>query len=325
MPSAQKTGLSDLPNIVSFSDGPRSPLTTARMLIKLHRLLRTKQNNIVFFHSTFTLAALVLFRAAYCLRARPKAIYCPHGWAISRYEGGGFKARLVRAIEGRACALADVVLNVSHADKALAQRLGYRGRQIVIENAVGAPAADAKNDIFADEPDALHLLFVGRLDRQKGLDVLLEAYAMARRERPDLRLHIVGAKVRDDGGEIPLPEGATLAGWVAPERLDDWYASADAVVVPSRWEGFGLVVAEALRNGTPALVSTRGALPTLIDEGKTGHAFDLDAGILAHRLATLDRATLRAMRPAARASYSARFHLARLHGEIAALYRELTT
>ena len=53
-------------------------------------------------------------------------------------------------------------------------------------------------------------------------------------------------------------------------QIDDYYQCADAVIVPSRSEAFGLVVLEAMRNGKPVIVSNRGSLPELVIHGITG-------------------------------------------------------
>lgn len=320
VPSSHRTALGEALSVTTFKSDTRGLASLWRMVWAILQKRRSFAPDIVFFHSTFALIGLLALRL---VDRQTHAIYCAHGWAVARYSQSSLKGKLVRAVEGRLCGLADVVVNVSRSDRALATRLGYRGRQAVVENAVVDAILDARGDLFSDEADALHLLFVGRFDRQKGLDVLLKAFAVAHGKRPDLRLHIVGAKVREDGGEIILPEGASLAGWVEPSRIDDWYHSADAVVVPSRWEGLPLVIPEALRNRTPILCSTNSGMGDLIDPGATGQSFALDEDSLSRLFTHLDRTTLRAMRSAARTSYEMRFRPERLYGEIASLYRDI--
>jgi glycosyltransferase involved in cell wall biosynthesis len=309
--------------LLPYPASRRGIRSLVEMLIALRHAMRTTLPHVVFFHSTFSLLGLAFVRLLF---PRTRTVYCAHGWAVSRYSDTScLEARVVRSIEGTLCGLADVVVNISQHEADLAQGFGYLGRHIVIENAVTEPVADARCDLFAAEPNAVHLLFVGRFDRQKGLDVLLAAFDRARLQRPDLRLHIVGATVRQDGGAIPLPLGATLAGWVDKTRIDDWYRSADALVVPSRWEGFGLVVPEALRNGTPVLCSDRGALPGLVSAGSTGEVFALDVDSLAALLIGLNADQLRSMRSASRSSFEARFHHSRQHKQLAELLSALAT
>lgn len=291
----------------------RSLLNMLRQFQKTRRRLRP---DIYFFHSTFSLVALLALRLS---GDRSPALYCPHGWAVNGYGETGVKGRIIRGIEGRLSGLANRVVNVSEEEKRIAERLGYRGAMAVIENAVPEPSPEARADLFSDDPQALHLLFVGRLDRQKGFDILLQAFARASRRRSDLRLHVVGGSVRGDSDPADLPPGVHLAGWVGHDRIDDWYRSADALVVPSRWEGLPLVIPEALRNGTPVLCSERSGMEGLVSRGETGDHFPLDAGALEAALVGLDRTALRAMRPACRAAYEARFSVRRLLVEVRAL------
>lgn len=319
LPSGHVGAIHSSCSVSTYKATSRSVFGLFKMLRALIVGVKEKRPDIIFFHSTFALLGLLVVRLRF---PSSRTIYCAHGWAVSRYRDAPVKAWCVRHIEGRLCGLADAVVNVSRADAALANALGYRGRHILIENAVEDHVANVRADLFAAEPDALHLLFVGRFDRQKGLDVLLAAFSQARRSRPDLRLHIAGAPVRGDSASEQLPAGARLAGWVEPGRIDDWYASADALVVPSRWEAFGLVVPEALRNGCPVLVSDRGALQDLIKEGQTGWTFALRVDALAELLMRLDKNHLSGMRMTCRESYEARFRADRLRDEIVALYLE---
>lgn len=289
-----------------------------RQIRALRMAIKREAPDVIVFHSTFSLFALALTRLRRGRAKRPRIIYIAHGWAGEQYSG--MKRRLVRAAEGTLCGLADLVVNVSHNDLHTAMRYGYRGSHAVIENAVPDANAGARDDYFATEPGALHLLFVGRFDQQKGLDILLDAMAHAQQQRPNLKLHVIGGAVRD-GSSLSLPETVDLIGWVPRDEVDGWCRSADAVVLASRWEGLPLVIPEALRNGTPVVVSQRSGMEKLFDEGKEGFSYPLTVEALAERLVTLDKAQLRGMRPACRALYERRYSMPRLHAEILCAYR----
>jgi glycosyltransferase involved in cell wall biosynthesis len=300
-------------SVRTFRRERRSVAGFLRLLGAFFAERRRLRPDLYFFNSTFTLLPLLALR----LRGdRTPAIYCAHCWAISNYAEGSLKGKIVRAVEGRLCGLADLVVNVSHGDAALAKRLGYRGRHVVVENAVPDRAEPVSGTRFVRASETeIHLLFVGRFDRQKGLDVLLSAFGRARIDAPHLRLHLVGSPVR--GTEIPvLPEGVTHHGWISAREIDGYYASADAVVVPSRWEGLPLIVPEALRNGTPVYVSDRSDMGALVEPGVTGGVFGLTEMALADCLSSLERSRLQAMRPAARASYEDRFAMKRFLSEM---------
>jgi glycosyltransferase involved in cell wall biosynthesis len=121
------------------------------------------------------------------------------------------------------------------------------------------------------------LLFVGRLASNKGLLTLLDAFApLARRDRR-ATLVLVG----EDGGmagpvdrrsrELGLSDRVRRLGHVADEPLlAAAYHEARALVLPSDYEAFGLVLLEAMAQGTPVIASRVGGIPEIVEDGRTG-------------------------------------------------------
>jgi glycosyltransferase involved in cell wall biosynthesis len=110
---------------------------------------------------------------------------------------------------------------------------------------------------------------IARLTRQKGLDTLLEALRLS--AIPGLRLALVGrgeeeASLRALAAARGIGDRVVFAGFVADPSAA--FAAADAVVLPSRWEGFGLAALEAMAAGRPVIASEAGALPEVL--GETG-------------------------------------------------------
>lgn len=126
-------------------------------------------------------------------------------------------------------------------------------------------------------PDGLPtLLFVGRLDPIKGLDLLLESVA---RMRTSARLYVVGGnpagdpeveRLRDVATELGIADRVTFPGAVERRELWRYYRAADALVMTSRYESFGLAAAEALACGTPVVAAQVGGLPTIVRDGENG-------------------------------------------------------
>lgn len=302
-----------------FDRPGRSVAATRDMVRNFGTLLNTLRPDLCFFHSTFALAALARLRLHH--HACP-SLYCPHGWALPNYAPGSAKAAVVRAVEGRLCGLADRVVCVSHNEAAIARDMNYRGAHVVVENAVPPPIEAARSDRFADEgPDVLNLLFVGRLDRQKGFDLLQDALAQC--PRADLRLHVVGGTVRDGTAMGDLDPRIRMVGWVKASDIDHFYRSADALIVPSRWEGLPLVIPEAFRNGTPVYCSRESGMESLVEAGTTGNSFPLDVVALVSILNGLDKKVLHGMRDASRAVYARRFHVDRMLAHLDDIFQEL--
>jgi len=125
------------------------------------------------------------------------------------------------------------------------------------------------------------LLWVGRVQPLKGLDVAVESLARLGRIGEDAVLVVVGGASGPEGGPYldRVRRGARDLGvaerieWVPPQphgALSSYYRAADVVLVPSRSESFGLVALEAAACGTPVVVSPVGGLRTLVVDGSTG-------------------------------------------------------
>ena len=121
------------------------------------------------------------------------------------------------------------------------------------------PVRDLPETVEREEPgEVFRFLTVGRLSRQKGQDLLLRALAEARAELPPVRLTLVGsgpdeADLRRLAGELGVADQVEFAGYATDPSVH--FRAADCFVLPSRWEGFGVVLVEALAFGLPLLAA----------------------------------------------------------------------
>jgi glycosyltransferase involved in cell wall biosynthesis len=118
------------------------------------------------------------------------------------------------------------------------------------------PPRGASLDVEALRP---YVLFVGTSDRRKGLDVLCGAMEIVQGERPDLRLILAGER-SDHVPGLERLHGDAL-GYVDDTTLAELYRNAAVFAFPSRYEGFGLPVLEAMKYGTPVVTSNAASIP----------------------------------------------------------------
>jgi glycosyltransferase involved in cell wall biosynthesis len=149
------------------------------------------------------------------------------------------------------------------------------------------------------------LLYVGRISKEKDLDVIAQAWPKLR--RPGLSIAFVGEGPYRAELQRLIPDAA-FTGVLAGHELATAYASADVFLFPSTTDTFGNVIVEALASGVPCVVSDQGGPKDLIEPGKTGEitrALDVEEFVRAtERLSDPQKHTV--MRAAARASVESR-------------------
>ena len=166
-------------------------------------------------------------------------------------------------------------------------------------------------------PQDVHvLLFVGRIQPLKGLDVAVRSLASL--DDPNALLVVVGGPSGPDGEREVTRIHALVDGlglrqrvrFVAPqphELLSTYYRAADVCLVPSRSESFGLVALEAAACGTPVVASAVGGLRTLVEDGRTGFLVEgRDPDAFAGRVAEILRDPWTAAEMSAKAASRAR-------------------
>ncbi len=144
--------------------------------------------------------------------------------------------------------------------------VAYQG--VASDFAIGNRAdARARLNLPASDPT---LLWVGRMDPVKGLDVLLDACTILRSRKVAFRLHLVGdgperSHIESGISSRGLSELVHVAGHVPHDALPDWYRAADLTILPSHSEGVPNVLRESLACGTPFVASRVGGISELIN------------------------------------------------------------
>lgn len=196
-----------------------------------------------------------------------------HAWsdASRLYRAGRLVAR--RIAERLAVRLA-----VSEAAAAYhASALGLPASRFrLVPNGVDvARFADARPFDELVDPERPALLFVGRLERRKGLEPLVRAFTRLKTDRPELRLLVVGDGPERDRCQALLParlrSDVHFLGRVDNDELPRFYASCDLAVAPSLGgESFGIVLLEAMAAGRPLVASDLPGYRTVATDGRQG-------------------------------------------------------
>src|SRR6266478_1159459 len=122
---------------------------------------------------------------------------------------------------------------------------------------------------FSVQNGEVRLLYVGRISREKDLDILADAYRRLRDEGLPVQLFVVGHGPYSEAFAESLPE-ACLTGYLRGRELATAYASADIFVFPSTTDTFGNVIIEAQASGVPVVVSDSGGPKELVEDKANG-------------------------------------------------------
>lgn len=251
--------------VTTFQRDGRNAVGLFAMLSATMRAVRQQRPDIIHLHSSF--AGLVVRPVLWLTYRRSRIVYCPHGWAFGRETG-----RLSRAVteftELLLSKLTHRIVCISESEQVDARRVGIAAKRLVlVHNGISRqrPTLDTRATSWRSEK--IKVLFIGRLDRQKGYDLLIEA-ARALGDKLDVRL--IGASVVSKFRRSDLPANVSLLGWMDRNQIEAELDQADMVAIPSRWEAFGLVAIEAMRAAKPIIAFRIGALPEIVEDGTTG-------------------------------------------------------
>ncbi|RZP18477.1 MAG: glycosyltransferase [Chloroflexi bacterium] len=179
----------------------------------------------------------------------------------------------------------DYVLAFSDLEKeVLLSEYGYKTSQI-IESTPGykddvfysIPKVKARNYLDLYQNEKL-ILFVGRLDYLKGLDIAIEVINLSNKNNKNYKLLIVGGdvgskeqkKLIKELDKMKISDSVVWLGSLSQKELNYCYNAADIVMIPSRSETFGLVCLEASATQTPVLASQVGRMKDILEDGKYG-------------------------------------------------------
>lgn len=292
---------------------------------RLFALLRRERFDIVHTHSLR--AELAAVAAARLLRPRPRVIRSVHNTDdFYLRPPAAWLARLSGRLLDHVIAISDAVARhvIRHAGlpSASVSRI-YYGLD---------PAPYARVPALTDSPDQPPTIgMIARLAPQKGHRVLLDALPTVLARVPDLRVEIVGHEhlttvdeLRAYARERGVAEQVTFSGF--RDDLPALFSRWRLVVLPSLWEGFGLVLLEAMAAGRPVVASRVGPIPEVVLHGETGLLVEpgQPAPLAAALLELLERPALAARLGAAgRRRLVERFSLERMVAETEALYDRL--
>lgn len=260
-----------------------SPCADTKAIISVRRVVKRCRPDIVYCHSS---KGGGIGRLA-CMGLGIPVLYNPHGWAFSM-KGSRIKSFIYLCIERMLFPFTDHYVVISYYEKIVAaqKHVANADRMKVIYNGIDLDSISRQLETSCVTrqslgiPETAYVIcMAGRISAQKAPDVFVRMAARVLKELPEAYFMIVGDG--DERGEIEgMVEGSGLSGrflitgW--QEHPMPYVALANQTVLLSRWEGFGLVLAEYMLLGKPIVATEVNAIPELVVDYENGILVPLD-------------------------------------------------
>ena len=193
------------------------------------------------------------------------------------------KGSILTSLEGSLVRQCSAVIAVSRfTAESVRRHLAVKaGRISLVQNGIDASEfEDGNPERFRREFPRLGekiVLFVGRLERSKGLDYLIPAFASVNSRVEGATLAIVGSgsesyvnELKARARAVGVGDRVFFTGRISQRLLVDAYAASSLVVLPSLMEGFGLTVLQSMAAGKPCVATRVGAIPEIVRDGESG-------------------------------------------------------
>jgi glycosyltransferase involved in cell wall biosynthesis len=156
----------------------------------------------------------------------------------------------------------------------------------------GVDFGDVEN-IRQYQLDGHVIFYVGMLEKRKGVDILIRAISIIKKDISEIHLFIAGTgkeeiNLKNLVKELNVEENVKFLGFISEEEKYSYYKSADVCVFPSRFDWSPVVLPEAMACGNPVVASNVGGIPYIVEDGKTGLLFEFEnVEDLAEKIITL--------------------------------------
>jgi glycosyltransferase involved in cell wall biosynthesis len=238
------------------------------LLVRALWAARKRDFSVVVAHFIYPTAIIASMAAR--LSGKPLVLVV-HGTDIKSARGSGYLARKTREAVARACLVIAVSEDLARQVRELGTKVPVAVCHMGVDTRRFKPTPGTRPELGLD-PDERIAIYVGNLIPRKNVALLVDAFALLQKE-PGLcdRVVVIGngpleADVHAQVTALGLDDKVTFVDQMPQEQLPAWLSAADLFVLPSKYEGLGLVLLEAMACGTPAAGPRVGGVPEVVDD-----------------------------------------------------------
>ena len=259
-----------------------SPKTDLRSICKLRKIFKKIRPDIVYLQSS---KAGAVGRIALFFCRKTKILYNAHGWYFNAKIGNN-KKRLFAIIERILAYKTDKIINISKSeyDSAIRYKIAKPKKMCIIENGIDFNRFK-DSDIYREETrkkynineDDIVIGVVGRISEQKDPLTSIKAFKLVHEKCRNTKLMFVGAgelekNILEYARQNNIESDIIITGWVAD--VEKYIPAFDIAILPSKWEGFGLVIVEYMACNKPIIASNVGGIGDIIKDTENGLLID---------------------------------------------------
>lgn len=253
-----------------------------KSITKVGKILKQIKPDIVYLHSS---KAGAIGRIALAFNFKTKILYNAHGWYFNA-QISDKKRKIFALIEKILAIKTYKIINISKSEyeSALKYKIASEKKMCIIENGIDFTKFE-NNDKYREktrkkyhiENNEIVIGVVGRLTEQKDPMTMIKAFQLVHKENKNTKLMYVGSgeleeNVKQYAKEKNILDKVIITGWV--DNVEQYIPAFDIAVLPSKWEGFGLVLIEYMACDKPIIATNVGGISDIIENRKNGILID---------------------------------------------------
>lgn len=245
---------------------------------EIRKVLKKIKPDIVYLHSS---KAGALGRIALLFNFKVKILYNAHGWYFNA-QISNKKKKIFALIERILAIKTNKIINISKSEyeSALKYKIASKKKMCIIENGIDFTKFK-DSDKFRDETrkkldikdNEIVIGVVGRLSEQKDPMTMIKAFKEVYEENKNIKMLFVGSgdledNIKEFAEDNNILDKVIITGWV--DEVEKFIPAFDIAVLPSKWEGFGLVLIEYMACNKPIVASNVGGIADIIGNNRSG-------------------------------------------------------
>lgn len=249
-----------------------------KAILKVRKLLKQIKPDIVYLHSS---KAGAIGRIALAFNFQIPVLYNAHGWYFNATISKK-KKKFFALIEKMLALKTKMIINISKSeyDSAIKNKIAPEKKMCIIENGIDFDKFKDNNkyrketrEKYNIKDEEIVIGVVGRLSEQKDPMTMIKAFKLVNDVKSNTKLMYVGSgnleeDVKEYAKEAGILDKIIITGWVS--NVEEYIPAFDMAALPSKWEGFGLVLIEYMACDKPIVASDIGGIPDIIKDKENG-------------------------------------------------------